>query len=136
MGSGHFDRSSFISYSTAKGSTYDYTTNKAYGQVYTATKLNEDLNPKNVIRECVNTDEHPNTIPVILALDVTGSMGDACTETAESLGVIMIDLYKKYKDIEIMVMGIGDIIYDTASKDVIKHINEESNNGKVPSTVI
>ena len=114
MGSSTFDREEFKSYSRSMGKTYNPTTNRVEGQVYRSMMLNEQLNPKNVIRECCNSEEHPNTIPVILALDVTGSMGDACQETAEALGVIMEQLYKKFKDIEIMVMGIGDLAYDKA----------------------
>lgn len=114
MGSSTFDRHEFKMYSRSMGKTYNPTTNRVEGQVYRSMMLNEQLNPKNVIRECCNSDEHPNTIPVILALDVTGSMGDACQETAEALGVIMEQLYKKFKDIEIMVMGIGDLAYDKA----------------------
>lgn len=114
MGSSTFDRDEFKLYSRSMGKTYNPTTNRVEGQVYRSMMLNEQLNPKNVIRECCNSEEHPNTIPVILALDVTGSMGDACQETAEALGVIMEQLYKKFKDIEIMVMGIGDLAYDKA----------------------
>lgn len=114
MGSSTFDREEFRLYSRSMGKTYNPTTNRVEGQVYRSMMLNEQLNPKNVIRECCNSEEHPNTIPVILALDVTGSMGDACQETAEALGVIMEQLYKKFKDIEIMVMGIGDLAYDKA----------------------
>ena len=114
MGSSTFDRDEFKMYSRSMGKTYNSTTNRVEGQVYRSRMLNEQLNPKNVIRECCNSDEHPNTIPVILALDVTGSMGGACQETAEALGVIMEQLYKKFKDIEIMVMGIGDLAYDKA----------------------
>lgn len=114
MGSSTFDRDEFKSYSRSMGKTYNPTTNRVEGQVYRSRMLNEQLNPMNVIRECCNSEEHPNTIPVILALDVTGSMGDACQETAEALGVIMEQLYKKFKDIEIMVMGIGDLAYDKA----------------------
>lgn len=74
----------------------------------------EALNPKNAVRECCITEEHKNPIPVILALDVTGSMGDACIETAEALGTIISSLYEKYDDIEFLMMGIGDLDYDTA----------------------
>lgn len=112
MGSGSFSSSSFASYSRSVGKMYDDTTGRVSGQEYKSTKVDEKLNPKNVIRECCNTDEHPNTIPVILALDVTGSMGNACKETAEALGKIMEELYSKYKDIQVMVMGIGDLAYD------------------------
>lgn len=114
MGSSTFDRDEFKTYSRSMGKKYNSTTNRVEGQVYHSMMLNEQLNPKNVIRECCNSEEHPNTIPVILALDVTGSMGDACQETAEALGVIMEQLYKKFKDIEIMVIGIGDLAYDNA----------------------
>jgi hypothetical protein len=85
------------------------------GQEFKARTIDESLDPRKFkIRECVNSNEHPNTVPVILALDVTGSMGDACQETAEALGVIITELYKKYKDIEFCVMGIGDLAYDRA----------------------
>lgn len=114
MGSGSFSSSSFAAYSTSLGRSYDTTTGRVTGQTYTARRIDEKMKPYNVMRECCNTEEHPNTIPVILALDVTGSMGSACTETAETLGTIMSDLYEKFKDIQIMVMGIGDLVYDKA----------------------
>lgn len=114
MGSGSFSSSSFATYSTSLGRSYDTTTGRVTGQTYTARHIDEKMKPYNVMRECCNTEEHPNTIPVILALDVTGSMGSACTETAEALGTIMSDLYEKFKDIQIMVMGIGDLVYDKA----------------------
>lgn len=114
MGSGSFSSSSFAAYSTSLGRSYDTTTGRVTGQTYTARHIDEKMKPYNVMRECCNTEEHPNTIPVILALDVTGSMGSACKETAEALGTIMNDLYEKFEDIQIMVMGIGDLAYDDA----------------------
>ena len=114
MGSGSFLSSSFAAYSTSLGRSYDTTTGRVTGQTYTARRIDENMKPYNVMRECCNTEEHPNTIPVILALDVTGSMGSACKETAEALGTIMSDLYEKFKDVQIMVMGIGDLAYDDA----------------------
>lgn len=114
MGSGSFSTSSFASYSTSLGRTYDKDTGRVKGQTYEARHIDEHMRPYKVMRECCNTDEHPNTIPVILALDVTGSMGSACTETAAALGTIMSDLYARFKDVQIMVMGIGDMAYDRA----------------------
>lgn len=115
MGSGSWRTKDYASYSTSLGRSYDSTSGRVSGQKYTMNRLDPNLDPKNfTIRECVNSDEHPNTIPVILALDVTGSMGRTCKETAEALGVIMTNLYKKYKDIEFCVMGIGDLAYDVA----------------------
>lgn len=115
MGSGSWSASSFASYSVANNKSYDEDTGRVFGQVFTKKGMDVGLDPKNFkIRECVDTEEHPNTVPVILALDVTGSMGSSCKETAETLGIIMTNLYKKYKDIEFCVMGIGDLAYDWA----------------------
>ena len=118
MGCGSFTTSAYACYNSSLGREYDTTTLRAsvksVQEAYKQTRLHPSLNPRGVVRECVNNEEHPNTIPVILALDVTGSMGDACKEVAEALGVIMVDLYKKFKDIEICIMGIGDLAYDDA----------------------
>lgn len=118
MGGGTYSSSSFASYSISSGKSYDRSTGRVHGQSFHSSHLKEVLNPKGHIRECCNSAEHPNTIPVILALDVTGSMGSACKETAEALGVIMQELYKKYKDIEICVMGVGDFECDDAPLQV------------------
>ena len=75
-------------------------------------ELDSSLNPKNVVRECCDSEEHPNTVPVILALDVTGSMGQAAVEISKKLNNIMTKLYEQVEDIEFMVMGIGDLSYD------------------------
>ena len=69
MGSSTFDRDEFKMYSRSMGKTYNSTTNRVEGQVYRSMMLNEQLNPKNVIRECCNSEEHPNTIPVIPSLE-------------------------------------------------------------------
>ncbi len=114
MGCGSFSSSSFAVYSVSNGRSYDSATGRVTGQTYTLHHIDEKMKPYKVMRECCNTEEHPNTIPVILALDVTGSMGSACRETAEALGAIMADLYKRFKDVQIMVMGIGDLVYDIA----------------------
>lgn len=115
MGGGSFTHASMSAYSSSLGRSYDSSTGRVSGQSYTAVKIDPLLDPRKFkIRECCNSDEHPNTIPVILALDVTGSMGDACKETAAALGTIITNLYGKYKDVEICVMGIGDLAYDDA----------------------
>lgn len=115
MGSGTVSHASMRCYASSLGRSYDETTGRTYGQTYTARSIDHALDPRGFkVRECCNSDEHPNTIPVILALDVTGSMGEACSETTAALGTIILDLYKHHKDIEICVMGIGDLAYDRA----------------------
>lgn len=118
MGSGKWNPNNFRSYSMSKGLTMDdrgdIANNLSTQEMFTSRRLDADLNPLNVMRECVDTSEHPNTIPVIIALDVTGSMGRAAVEVAKKINSIITDLYDKYKDIEFMVIGIGDLSYDSA----------------------
>ncbi len=117
MGYGSYTPDSFVRYSSSKGLEYDSRTKKmassvSHQDIFKSRTIDSALDPKNVIRECCDSAEHPCTKPVILALDVTGSMGDAATEVAKSLGVIMEDLYNKVTDIQFLTMGIGDFAYD------------------------
>lgn len=115
MGSGTVSHSSMRNYAHTMGRSYDANTGRTTGQEFVAKRIDPSLDPRNFkVRECVNSEEHPNTIPVILGLDVTGSMGEACSETAAALGTIIMNLYKKFKDIEFCMMGIGDLAYDDA----------------------
>ena len=119
MGSGSWTAQAFNDYSYitkgVSGDTLD-TMNFSAQEFYKSSYLKDSLNPENVIRECCDSDEHPETIPVILALDVTGSMGDAAVKVAKRLNTIMTDLYSNpnIKDIEFCIMGIGDLRYDRA----------------------
>ena len=122
MGGGSWTTSSYTSYTKTKGiktsclADGTVTLDSSYDvqDLYKARKLDEALDPKGVVRECVDSDEHPNTITVILALDVTGSMGSALEEVSKKLNAIMTETYKKVKDVEFLVMGIGDLAYDDA----------------------
>ena len=117
MGGGSWTSQEFARYSCSVGravkadGTADIKGMSA-AQVYKARCVNDLLNPKGVIRECRDSEEHPNTIPVILALDVTGSMGETAVEVAAELNKIMTRLYEEVKDVEFMIMGVGDFAYD------------------------
>lgn len=123
MGGGAWTSANFAAYSTSIGRDYDVKTgtlNASYTaqDLFTSRGLVKELNPYRVDRECCDSDEHPNTIPVILALDVTGSMGSAAAEVAKKLNTIMTSLYEEVTDVEFMVMGIGDFAYDGAPLQV------------------
>jgi len=126
MGGGAWKQDDFVTYScstrgidasTINMNTGSYTVN-SHQDIFKSRTINEALNPYKVTRECCDSEEHPKTIPVILALDVTGSMGDAAKEVATKLNIIMTDLYSKVKDVEFMIMGIGDFAYDDAPLQV------------------
>lgn len=119
MGGGSWTKDAFTAYSCSVGRSVDTSgvVTTAYNRaqdMFKTRRLADALNPKNVMRECCDSEEHPNTIPVILALDVTGSMGSAAMEVAKKLNGIMTKLYDKVKDVEFLIMGIGDLAYDEA----------------------
>lgn len=118
MGSGYWNRNSFATYSGSMGRKLraDGTVDGDYSaqEIFRSRQIDQALNPYKVIRECCDSDEHPNTVPVILALDVTGSMGSTAVEIAKKLNVVMTELYKNTADVEFMIMGIGDLAYDRA----------------------
>lgn len=118
MGSGTWTRDTFATYSTSIGRSVDsrgaISGDYRAQEMFKQRRIAPELDPKNVIRECCDSEEHPNTRPVILALDVTGSMGGASVKVAKELNVIMTELYEKVQDVEFMIMGIGDLSYDNA----------------------
>lgn len=126
MGGGSWTTQAYCNYSTSKGRTVSTSyvngvatatlDGSAYStqDFYKASSLDEALNPYKVMRECCDTEEHPNTIPVIFSLDVTGSMGSSLETTAKKLNEIMTRIYQEVEDVEFMVMGIGDLYCDRA----------------------
>ncbi len=121
MGSGMWTTAAYTNYvSSTRGiDDVDTISTSTVNQFYTSRRLEPELNPKGVkFRECCDSEEHPNTIPVIIGLDVTGSMGSACAAVARQLDKIMTKLYEDVEDVEFMVMGIGDFAYDNAPLQV------------------
>lgn len=119
MGSGIWTTNSYNAYTSAtyNMSATDFSTSTLNTrQIFKNYRLADVLNPHKVMRECCDSEEHPYTIPVILALDVTGSMGAAANKVAKQLNTIMTELYEdpNVQDIEFCIMGIGDLSYDSA----------------------
>ena len=120
MGWGSWDAQAYSTYTTntrgMDSATFATADNFTAQTMFTSRRIADALNPKDVMRECCDSEEHPNTLPVILALDVTGSMGGAAMKVAQKLNEIMTDLYADngVKDIEFCVMGIGDLECDNA----------------------
>lgn len=61
-------------------------------------------------RECRDSDAHPNTVPIILALDVTGSMGAIPSQLiAEGLPTLMSKVIQAgVPDASLLFLAIGD----------------------------
>lgn len=117
MGGGKWTSDSFVNYSVttkcASVSTDGVLNYCGTAQdLFTSKKVQSELDPYNAMRECCDSEEHPNTVSVILGIDVTGSMGSTAVEVAKQLNVIMTKLYEKVTDVEFLIMGIGDLYCD------------------------
>lgn len=115
MGSGRFDRDAYAFYtrSTARHSREER---------FASRDIKSELNPFGVkVRESRDSADNPQSNAIIVALDVTGSMGMLAEEIAkEGLGELFNSLYDKrpVTDPHIMFMGIGDANYDSAPLQV------------------
>ena len=115
MGFGTYSVKAYSDYrSTTAVSDIRGMASASLNDIYTSRCLNEALSPMHVIRESCDSNEHPNSFPVILALDVTGSMGSAAQKVAAKLNDIMKTLYNQVPDVQFMFMGIGDMECDYA----------------------
>lgn len=85
-------------------------------EVFRQKKMHEDMNIKGKVRECRFSEEHPGAFPIIIALDVTGSMG-YIPDNLIRAG--LPDIMKKIlesgvKDPQVCFMAIGDQYSDSA----------------------
>lgn len=120
MGNGRWTADSWTSYKTTKIDTAA-TTDALYASSGKARKIDPDLDPKGItLRESCDSDANPNSTPIIVALDVTGSMGMVADAIARTLGTLMQELLdrKPVVDPHLMFMGVGDVHYDNAPLQV------------------
>jgi len=90
---------------------------KSKKDIFKNSRVHKDMNPQNVsIRESRDSDEHPKSLPIIIGLDVTGSMGSVPHYLVKNgLPNIMSNLMENdIKDPQILFLGIGDHKSDSA----------------------
>jgi hypothetical protein len=106
MGGGVYSNSDRMHRSALMG----YTT-KSCNEIFTQHNINNAMNPFGVtIRESRDSIEHPNSVPIILALDITGSMGSIPHHMVkEGLPKIMGTIIQNgIPDPQLLFLGIGD----------------------------
>jgi len=84
---------------------------KSFGQVFTQRQIHSDMNPRDVkIRESRDSADHPNTVSIVLALDVTGSMGVIPHQLIkEGLPTIMGTIIEAgIPDPQLLFLAVGD----------------------------
>ena len=116
MGGGTYSSTSRSIRSTSLG--YDV---KPESEIFLARSINNAMSPFGVkIRESRDSKEHPNSLAIVIALDVTGSMGSVPTFLVkEGLPNIMDTIIKGgILDPQVLFLGIGDHECDKAPLQV------------------
>lgn len=112
MGHGTWKSNDWDKYTTT------HTRGKSTREIFNASSIKKEFDPKNIaLRESRDSVDNPHSTPIILALDVTGSMGMIAAHLArEGLGKLVGDILdrKPLPDPQIMVMGVGDAGFDRA----------------------
>ena len=109
MGRGSWNSADWKNYSTARIS------GRKVSDIYNATKIDAKYDPKNIkFRESFDSEDHPVTTPIIIGLDVTGSMSDLLDVTANRLGEMVKDILERQpvEGPQIMFCAVGDSICD------------------------
>lgn len=107
----------YLSWSAKDWASYSTTTSsKPASAIFTSKSLSPKMNPYNqLIRESRDSKEHPESTAIIIAVDVTGSMGMIAENLVKTgLGVLFNEILerKPVKDPQIMVMAVGDSFCD------------------------
>jgi hypothetical protein len=95
---------------------------KSRSQIFTQSRLAPELDPARIkVRESCDSEANPNSTPIILAVDETGSMGVlAEVIIKQGLGTIMKAVYDRrpVTDPHILCMALGDAFTDSAALQV------------------
>lgn len=95
---------------------------KSRSQIFSQSSLAPELDPRKVkVRESCDSEANPDSTPIILAVDETGSMGVlAEVIIKQGLGTIMKAVYDRrpVSDPHILCMALGDAYTDSAPLQV------------------
>ena len=127
MGNGGWSASNYAANTQSKissGTSFGYTRQTKSSSVYDW-KAHEDLDPKRLagqgspfvgqaVRESRDNTEHPNSLPIVVGFDQTGSMGRVPTITQTKLaGLFGLLLRQGYaEDPQVMIAAYGDAFTD------------------------
>lgn len=113
MGYGSYSASDWSKLKTSK----NLSSNQRVEEVFTKTSCDPKYDPRFIgTRECFDSSDHPNTTPIVVGLDVTGSMEYLAVEVAtRALNDLIMKLYStgSVEDPALMCAAYGD--YEDAS---------------------
>ena len=112
MGGSRWDPGDWDTYATAS------VRGKSSAEIFTSRHLKDEYDPAKIdFRESCDSEENPNSTPIILASDVTGSMGMIAHHLmTEGLNTLITEIYDRAPvvDPHVMVLAIGDTTCDSA----------------------
>ncbi len=115
MGGSNWSSSDWSSFKSA-------TNTQSTQQVFSQNDMHPDLDPRGLaLRESRDSTANPNSHAIIVASDVTGSMGKLAEALVRNgMGVLVEELLKRkpVQDPHIMCMGVGDAYSDAAPLQV------------------
>lgn len=92
------------------------TSGKTREEIFSRSDIKEEFDPRNItMRESVDSADNPDSTPIIVALDVTGSMGMIPDELVrDGLGRMALEILdrKPVPNPHLMFMAVGDAEYD------------------------
>ncbi|WP_095201955.1 hypothetical protein [Mesorhizobium carmichaelinearum] len=116
MGSGRWSSTDWNAYATA------HVSGKSAAHVFKARTLDPTYDPKMIqVRESRDSADNPASTPIILASDVTGSMGMVAHQLMkDGLNTLAQEIYarKPVSDPHVMMMAVGDVECDQAPLQV------------------
>lgn len=117
MGGRSPDATDWAAYAT-RTTSHAYTTARVATDILKQREIHPDMDPKKFnVRESRHSPANPKSTPVIVFLDVTGSMGVVALEIAKhGLGTLIKEILdrKPVSDPHIAFGGIGDVYSDRA----------------------
>ncbi|MCG8609280.1 MAG: hypothetical protein MI864_01975 [Pseudomonadales bacterium] len=116
MGNGHYTNEAYIALRTRKSYS-----SKTREQIFESRQLDTEMDPRRIqIRESRDSTEHPESLAIIIGLDVTGSMGfvpeDIVKNTLPDLMGSLIQAGVEHP--QVLFLGLGDFVYDRAPLQV------------------
>ena len=116
MGSGTYSNEAYTALRARQG----YAT-KSRQEIFQAREIDPEMDPRSIsMRESRDSAEHPESLSIIVALDVTGSMGfvpeDLVKNTLPDLMGSLMEAGIAHP--QVLFLGIGDHIYDNAPLQV------------------
>lgn len=119
MGSGTFSR---VAYSTYASESRLLSKSVSENFVSNVVDVNNSFIPKNFngIRESRDSSEHPTSNPIIIGLDVTGSMSGVLDTVVKNVNTLITTIYEEnlVPHPQIMFIGFGDIEMDRVPAQV------------------